>query len=314
MGYLRGLILTVGLVLLVTCSSAPKAPEEITEKRNQAAEYAEYGNSYYSQGKYDRAIEFFDLALAHNGSIDNLVGIVSTYNSLGKTYLAKGETDTAEGYLDRARELADELNDPAVLSQVLNNYGELNLSLQNFDKALTYFEEANSTADQSSTQKDRAVIFHNLGTVQKKLGNPDLSIGYYEQAAVLNTADKKYEELASNYYMIASVHSEQGDYVRALEFIYKALENDKKMENSLGIAKDYLALGLILQKDDSLELAYANLKRGLFVYRSLVVLNADLNIQRDVQNMLRTLIDLADKLGEEDDAADFRRILGESEG
>jgi len=45
--------------------------------------------------------------------------------------------------------------------------------------------------------------------------------------------------------MLAAVYSEKGDYKSAIQHAAKALEYDKKMENSLGIEKDFAALGII---------------------------------------------------------------------
>ena len=82
-------VVLLSLFLLLACSSAPKPQEEVVEARNKAAEYAEFGNSHFRQGLYDRAIDFFELSLAYNGPVDNQPGMVSSYNSLGRVYLAK---------------------------------------------------------------------------------------------------------------------------------------------------------------------------------------------------------------------------------
>ena len=45
------------IVLLASCSSAPGPEEEVTAKRRKATEYSEYGNNYYNQGMYEKALE-----------------------------------------------------------------------------------------------------------------------------------------------------------------------------------------------------------------------------------------------------------------
>ena len=61
---------------LMCCSSAPEQAEEVVAKKNSAAEYAEYGNSYYNKGMYAQALNFFKLSLSYNGAVYNEEGMV----------------------------------------------------------------------------------------------------------------------------------------------------------------------------------------------------------------------------------------------
>ena len=74
---MRNIILVLlAFTLIVSCSSAPKQTEEITDKKHRAAEYTKFGNSYYNEGRYNQALQFFTLALNDNISVDNEEGIV----------------------------------------------------------------------------------------------------------------------------------------------------------------------------------------------------------------------------------------------
>jgi len=304
------LFLTFGLF---TCSTAPKVPEEVSEKRNKAVEYAEYGNRYYRQGLYSKALEMFSLSLAYCGSVDYEPGIVRSYNSLGKVYMALGKVQEAELNFNRAFGISQRLEDPVLSSQTLTNRGEVFLRRGEYDAALKVFTEALENENRLE-DPDRAIIYHNLGSLYRRMNRRDTALGYLQKAVELNERSKRSEELASNYYMLASLFSEQKNYEEAEGNALLALKYDKKVENSLGIAKDYLALGIISRKSGSLESAFRYLEQSLFVYRSLVILNPILNLGEDVRQVIRYLVEVAELTGKTEEAAYYRGLLtGEKE-
>lgn len=314
----------------LACSSAPKQQEEITEKQNKAAGFAESGNTYYTQGMYERALEFFNLALAYNGAIYNEPGIAQSFNSIGKVYLAQGYPETATRYYQKAYDMALKLNNQSfILAQSLNNLGELGLARADYANALKQFTQAYELIGKAENEpspdgsKDakkiaayraevtctKAVILHNLGSSYKQLKEADKAFDYLNQALTINLAHKKYMEVAANYYMLASLYSEKGEYDRAQAHIQSALEYDTKVENSLGIAKDYMALGLIHNKLAQTEEAYNYFQRSLFVYRSLATIYPNLALEVEVKNLYTQLIKAADKLGKKDEADEYRQVL-----
>ncbi len=301
------------IVLLASCSSAPGPEEEVTAKRRKAAEYSEYGNNYYNQGMYGKALELYELALAYNGAADYRPGIVRSYNALGKTYLALGRLEEAASRFDRALRMALELDDPRLICRSLNNRGELELRREDFEAGLDLFRRAEERFERGVPDPDRAIVYNNMGTGYKRLGKPGRALEFFQRALELNERERLAEEAATNCFMIASVLSEQGEYDQALEYAERALDWDKKVENSLGIAKDYLALGLISKRVARYEEAFGYFESGLFVYRSLAVLHSGLNIEADVKKMLRELIETAELLGRTSEAEVYRGIL-EGEG
>jgi len=304
----RAALLWCALLLILSCSTAPKPQKNVVVIKNRAAEYAAYGNEYYRQGLYEKAIESFELSLAYNGSVDNEPGIVSSYNSLGKVNLAKGDVETAAGYFLAAYELAAELGDGVLTAQTLNHQGELAMHREEYDRAVELYLEALEYAEQAGSDRTTAAILGNLGSGYRKLGQPETALSYFQRSVELNARTENYEELATSYYRIAALFSEMGEYETSLQNIEKALENDKKVENSLGIAKNYLAMGIVLKKAGRPEQAYVSFQRSLLVYRSMALLFPDVSLESDVRRLLEYLIELGEDLGKEQ-TDEYRRIL-----
>ena len=297
------------LSLLASCSSAPPPKDEVSDVKDKAAEYAGYGNAYFSQGRNEQALTFFELALEANISVDYGFGIVQSYYSLGKVNLAIGNYKEAALMYARALAVSERLQNRRLTFQYYTNMGELNLVLHGatqdpaaLRQAEKMFAEASELSEQEISDTDRAVLYHDLGTLYKKTGQPQQAIEYIQKAVEINLKQKRNVELGANYYMISSVYSKQQEYDKAQEYAMKALEYDKKAENSMGIAKDLFALGLIYQRLGRTEEAYEYFRKAYLIYQILA-------LAEDSKDVLTRLVDIAAQLGKEDDRSYYQGLL-----
>jgi tetratricopeptide (TPR) repeat protein len=220
--------------LVISCSTQPKKPDTVSTVKNQAAQDAATGEGYVRQGRYDLALQFFTLSLGEYTSIDDTEGVIQVYNALGKTYISMGSLEMAQDILVKARELARGAK-PSFLFVTTLNLGELYLSKGDAGTARTTFEEALAMPADSRTSSQTAILYHDMGTAAKNLGEPEKALEYYGKALEINLAGKLKEQAASDYYMIASVHSQAGRYDDAVKNATLALTLDKQIENSPAI-------------------------------------------------------------------------------
>ncbi len=303
-----GLLLTVALLVLAGavagCSSLPKSAPGATAVKNQAAAYAAQGNSYYQQGNYVQAEKFFKLALDSNFSVDNRVGISSSYTSLGRVYLAAGDTRTAGAAFEDAIRYASPATTPDKETLVLDaetGKAEILLVQGRYENALDLLLTAEKRPAPPETAQ-RAALLHDVGAAYKGLGDYSSALTYLNQAREAHVRLKLVSLEASDLYMIASVYSKQGDYSSALAYANQALEMDKLIENSLGIGSDLRALGIISEKQAKLQDAYDYYYSSLQVFRTL-------GMAAEVQNLLGALEPLARRLGKTKEAATFADAL-----
>ena len=102
--------------------------------------------------------------------------------------------------------------------------------------------------------------------------------------------------------MIASLYSKKGDYAGALSQANEALKYDKQVENSLGIAKDLQALGIISMKNGRNEKAYDYFIKSYMVFQTL-------SLSRQSGKAVQYVIDTALLLGKNDEAQRYRKLL-----
>ena len=293
-------IYTVLLFLLFSCSSAPKETDIVNSRKNKAAELTEFGNSYYSEGKYDQALVFFNLALEENIASDNEPGIIKSNNSAGKAYLYTDKLEMAEKSFKKAYEMSLKINDRDLRTVSSNNLGELYIRTGEYKKAEGMLEKAFDSAGTNS--EEAAVILHNLGITLKKNKDYSKALSRFNQSAKINNSNKKHANLAANYYMIASIHSKKESYDNAESFLLKALEEDKLVENSYGIGKDFKALAIVMEKKGDTESAYGYFLKSYMVFDVL-------KIRPEIAAVLKKLKNTASQLERVKDSAYFASEL-----
>ena len=291
------------VVLIVSCSTQPKKTDTVSTVKNQAAQDAATGDSYVRQGRYDLAIQFLTLSLGEYTSIDDTEGVIQVYNALGKSYIAMGSLGMAQDILLKAALLARGAK-PSFLFVTTLNLGELYLAKGDAEAARATFEAALAMPADSRSSAQTAILYHDLGTAAKNLGDPDKALAYYGKALEINLASKLTEQAASDYYMIASVHSLDGRYDDAIRNATLALTLDKQIEDSRAIAKDLHALGLIASKKGDAAAAFEYFQRAYLVFTTL-------GLKADMKRSLTGLIGAADSLGRTAEADAYRKTLAD---
>jgi tetratricopeptide (TPR) repeat protein len=301
--FAASVLLLAAALALAACSSAPKQTDTATDVKNRAAEAALSGNTYYRQGRYELALQFFTQALNENLSVDNEAGVVQSYNSIGRVYLAVGMNDEAESAFVKASAIAVRLGgEPQLVTS--NNLGELYLRRGDARDAVEIFERVLGGSLKDVQQDQVGLLYHNLGSAYKATGDYDKAMEWLRKALALDLDQKLYEEAAADYYMIASVHSKQGDYASAAENARLALDNDKRTENALGVIKDLLALGLIASRAGDPAAAYGYFERSRLAATAL-------GSTADIRSALEGLISSGEALGKTAEVAAYRKALAD---
>jgi len=288
-------------VCMTACSTAPKDDGSVNEIKNQAAEYAQFGNRYYQTADYRQALKFFSLALELNTSVDNEIGIAESHGSLGKVYMRTGDPEAAEYHFLKAYELAGYLGADMKL-KAAGNLCEYRLTLEDAEGALKYLREGLEYAKENPESVEAAVLYHNAAAVYKRQEEYERAVSYIEKALSINEEHGAYLEMAANYYVLSSIASKQGSIEEALNHAEQALIYDKMVENSTGIAGDLFALGLLYRKAGKNAEALRYFEKAYNVYETL-------DIPSGVRKSLENLVEVGNQLGKTDEVELYTRAL-----
>ncbi len=299
----RGPIVPVLLILAASaCSSAPPKTDTVTDVKNQANDAEVSGQHYYSQGRYDLALQFFRQALDQNASVDNMDGVIRSRIAIGQVYLATDQLPAAEDVLTGARAQAKARGSMALFIDSSISLGELHLRKNEPQKALGILQEVLDTPQAKMTPQQTGVLYHDMGAAWKGSGDLGKALDWLSRSLQNNLTSKLLESAAADYYMIASVHSKQGDFAGATSNAEQALALDKKIENSPGIAMDLYALGLINTRSGDTAAAYDYYQRAYTVFTTLGEKNG-------MRKTLTELISVARSLGRAEEAQSYQQAL-----
>jgi tetratricopeptide (TPR) repeat protein len=223
-----------------SCSSAPKAPDAVFDARNKATDLAKLGDGYMAKALYDRALQYYNDALAASSAVDDLESVAALHVSMGRAYLAAGETAAADAEYLVAAEYARMSASGDARSAAMAGLGEIAYAKGDIEGAFSLFEEALASAS-TKDGKAIAIALHDRGVAKAALARPDDALIDFKKAEALNLKAKRWIEVGANRYAMASTLAAAGRVSEALAAAIGALDADKRAENARAVPLDLAA-------------------------------------------------------------------------
>jgi len=295
-------------MMAVSCSSTPGKAAVVVTTKNDAAEFARLGDGFMSSGQYASALQYYGEALDSNLSVDNVEGAIASHGSIGRVYLSMGSFDDARREFADALEDARALGKPSLIALCLSNAGELayaegvsqGKATEAAAAADLLFAEAEPLA--AGDEAVAAVVAHNRGVSAMARGELDTAEAYILKSAAANDKARRWVELGSNRYALASIANSRGNLPAALDWAHKALDADKSAENAPGIGADLEALARLSRKSGNDAAAFDYYRRSFGVWLSL-------NRAAEAERCLVALNELAASLGKEGYVKRYAELL-----
>jgi tetratricopeptide (TPR) repeat protein len=288
------------VLVLSSCSTAPKKVAETLIVRNQGADFLKLGDSFFAAANLEGAVKYYREALKSYTTIDYLEGVSSARASLGRVYLAAGDSKSAEREYQESLEYAAMSGKKSAEAVAYSGLGEVLYARGDKKGSLELFEKAVALAQGS--EKPLAVALHDRAVAKTALGLGAEALADLNAAANLNQKLARWTELAANRYVLASILAGEAKYEDALNMILQALEADKAAENGRGIAGDLTAAASLARKLGRKEEAWGYLKRAFDAALAT-------NELRIVRASLVSLISLSKELQKKEEGERFTALL-----
>ena len=264
---MKQLTFLFSVLLLISCSSAPKRAMQVSDVSAKADERYETANSELASGQFEKAYTHLTQAYNYAVSVDAsallckicLSGVVYKIDVdvLGEVKNAPEKSIlnfSAEQILKNALGFAQRSSAPEVLSSIQKIY-EIKLALAKNEK-----DYDNYLSVLNSVEKSIPGEIYYLGYVYRTKGdlfvlkkNFDDAEENYLKAAKLHTKNRYLMEIGLDWYSVARCRSLAGQKEEALEAVKMALKYDRDAENTPAIALDYMAAARILLKGEVTE-------------------------------------------------------------
>ncbi len=209
---------------------AAKIKEQIGNRKDIAAAYANIGNVFSDMNAPDKAIEWLEKALAIRLSLpDGERGAIVTYNNISIAYNTKGDYDKAIEYAQRGFDLAMETGNKFHAGVLAGSLSHLWLEKNNPDKAIESSEQAVGLLKEVNRTSNLVYPMVNLAKAHWQKGNYSKALSINNEGYAIMQQLNLIEPLGAYYENYANIHEALGDYRQGL-FWHKKL---KVLEDSL---------------------------------------------------------------------------------
>lgn len=249
---------TVSLQRMIEITELAISVVDQKETVQIATIYCEVGLGYKSLGEFNKALEYYKLAIAIRESElgEECPLTATTYNSLGSVYRDMSIYGKALEYYEKAKKIREsKLGKDHI--DTAGTYNEMALTLYymgKYDEALEYYKRSLTIREfkLGKDHPDTAETYHNMAKLNKAKGDYVEGLKYYEKALAIYESKlcKDHLNTATTYNSIAGLYKDMVNYVKALEYYEKAKEI---RESKLGInhpetATTYNDMALIYYK------------------------------------------------------------------
>ena len=265
------LFLSLGIIALAACSSAPKNQGEIYDLRRRAETRLDQGNKQADQGNFETALVFLDEAFQFAVLADDPSLRVRTNLSHSNVLFSLERRDEAVLGWNEALGEAEQMRNQELMaiSRIHINRGKL-LSTNGKAEAQSIREEV--SRDLTLIKSDQlyvAFAWMVVGLAEKELGQYAQAEATMRRSLNIHEKARNNELAAYDWYLIASFRSLSGNYTGARQALETAINYDRRVENSWGLANDWRAMGDVHKKAGDIDASRAAYTRAAEIFRAL---------------------------------------------
>lgn len=230
------------------------------------------GRSFYLEGLYSSALEYFHKSLSYYREHDIVESIATTLNNIGSCYMNLGLwSHSLESHLE-ALELRRKMGVKVHTAQSLTNIGLVYYHLEDYEKCIEYQDDAEkisidigNTALQAATIANKAIAL--LGLKHYESGLAEL-----DRAIALNKEIGDKPRLAIALLNKGATLCDMALYNEAKEFVNAGLTLGKEIGDNHTVAAGLNVMGKIEVSEQSFEAAITYYKQGLLLSEELHLL------------------------------------------
>lgn len=212
---------------------------------------------------YNKAQDYLRAVQAGREAVRSAPQSGDTYWCLGKAYDNLGDLDLALKNFQQAERLYRRKDDLASvysnLGHIAKHKGDLQQALNYYSRALGLDRELGNRSGESAALSNIAGIFHSRGDLDKALD-------YFQQSLNIEPAEAS---KGAKYNNIALVYSDREEYLKAVEYLDKAIAIHRRYGNYHGAARTILNKGSVQIDARKLDDAEASLNEGLAAIRKV---------------------------------------------
>jgi len=257
------------LFALASCSSVPKRPAEVFSVQSMADNMIGLANKEADQANYSESLLLLNEAWRLAVTTDRPALRIRVNLARASVLFSLGRTAEAEKIWRDAEIEATFSREPLLASACKIYRARSLLLVGRADPAETL---ALVQTEQANLKNDK--LFYAVSWTVKAMAEKEL--GRYAEAekSVMNALSihekgNYLEQAGYDWYLIASIRSVAGNYDGALQALNRALQFDRRAENTFGLAMDWAALGDVFRKRGNENPAAMSYRRSAEIFQAM---------------------------------------------
>lgn len=221
------------------------------------------GVSFYVQGNYANAIDYYTRSLNIWEDIGNKNGISSSLNNIGLVYDEQGDYASAIDYYTRSLFIYEEIGDKKGVSISLNNIGLIYYYQNDYVNAIDYHTRSLTIRKEIGDKKGIASSLNNIGLIFEDQSDYASAIDYYTRSLIIKEEIGDKKGIASSLNNIGLIYNKQGKHIDAIDYHTRSLTIRREIKNKKGIASSLINIGSIYKDQGDYTSAKAYIKEAL---------------------------------------------------
>jgi tetratricopeptide (TPR) repeat protein len=215
------------------CDRAVRLPERYLyqEIEIESLDIHSHNSACCSQGKYLRAIEYYQQSLNIQRNSGNRYGEATSLSKLGNIYDSLGEYSRAIEYYQQSLNIQRDIGNRHGEATSLNALGNIYNSLGEYLRAIECHQQSLNIQRDIGNRHGEATSWRDLGSAYHSLGEYQRAIEYHQQsldmARNLNSGHREVNSLNA----LARAYLSLEQYQRAIDYCQQSLDTARDIDN-----------------------------------------------------------------------------------
>ena len=254
----------------------------IGARRGEGGNLGNIGTAYSDLGQVERAMEYYERALAIFKDIGDRRGEGTWLGNLGNAYYALGQVERAIEYYKQALAIAKEIGDRRGEGANVGNIGNAYRFLGQMERAIEFYEQALAISQEIGDRRGEGNWLGNLGGAYYAQGQMERAIEYHEQALAIS--QEIGDQRGEGYRLgnLGVAYHAQGQMERAIEYHEQALAISQKIGDRRGEGANVGNLGSAYR-------SLGQMERAIEYYKQALAISQEIGDRRNEGNHLNNL-------------------------
>jgi signal transduction histidine kinase len=258
----------------------------------------EIGMYYYNLGEYDRALGYFNQAMAKASRTKYHFSMGMSLNNMGKFHHSRGNFNESLAYFNKAEEHLVLAGTQVGRAIVLNNIGKHHDTRGEYHEALRIYTQVLQLLDSSSNILAYSSTCNHIGTLYLAIGNKQMALDFHTKALEARRTAGYLEGQGKSLKNIGNVHEEMGQLDSAMYYYRLAYKIFSRVGYKKGIVKCFTSMGRV-------ESANGDTRSAYYHYQEAFALATQLGYEKGICHALMSMGQFALNEGKYTEALDY---------